>query len=1116
MKQLIMNTEMKYNGQRIYNGTAGPPMSHSTNANKVYTPASSSSSSPATSGLHPSAHHSLTGVNHSKSNARSGSNFSSVSSSNHQLHHPPSSATHHPQFSVLPPNHHQYHHHHSHHGPMSKGLYRINSALDLDHNELDNGLRREFGSVSSIDTLGNHHTADPSFYSLLKQLKPTPSSSCSGSSSQQQPQTGTTSMRCSVAQSNPSIRPNGDLQAYAAGLTNSTLALDTEGVASPRIRKRLPKLWEKADKSKAKANSSSTTSNGDGGTSSTNVSKDACDSSLSTKAIFRKFTRLAKNNQSSNDSDNNDDCAARSNALSASSTQRLDDPEVRFEEKLRRKAFAHFDCQSLTANLSTASRLCHLLSKRRNTTTGASAASMGSKPNLTATGSVPSSCSDSDTTAAPIDAGDDRTNELLLSCPFFRNELGGEEERQVALSRFTADRSSSSNQPVMHRPHMAAGLALLEDANERRWKLKCCPYQRSLWPMMMAGGSAGAAAGASLGVFGMSPAASAQLERSFSIEHCDVGATYYRQHFYGLEHQNWFGIDEHLGPVAISIRRERVPVEYSNTDQANVAGTTNQHLTGVLTNTGQASLTKNQYRLIIRTSELCVLRGAVHEDTLPFLHGNNPGRHGGNQHSNHHAKEVLEYIAPELSLSSLRLGVSSADEQLLKLDEQLLTRTYKVGVLYCRAGQRSEEEMYNNELGSPALDAFLDCIGQRVRLAGFEKYRAGLDNKSDTTGTHSLYATFADAEIMFHVSTMLPYTPNNRQQLLRKRHIGNDIVTIVFQEPDAPQFTPKCIRSHFQHVFIVVRQLPPSQPGAPIRYAVAVTRSKDVPVFGPPLPPAGQFTRGRAFAQFLLAKVINAENAAHRSEKFRQMAQRTRHEYLKEMASAQCTSTTLQEASGSGGSAGAKLVSSIFGGARKNRAARAGRDCQFVGHSAIKGAICWEMCVEDFGQSRPVDCLVAVSSDTLLLVEQQTQQVIFVCGCQSVLGWSSHPNWIKIFFHQGEFLLLRCKDPDLDEIGELVTRLRAVTTGCETQEIILRRNSVGQLGFHVGYDGVVSHVEQFAYAWQAGLRRSARIVEICKVAIATLSYEQMLDLLKTSITVSVTVLPPLAENCPRR
>lgn len=36
---------------------------------------------------------------------------------------------------------------------------------------------------------------------------------------------------------------------------------------------------------------------------------------------------------------------------------------------------------------------------------------------------------------------------------------------------------------------------------------------------------------------------------------------------------------------------------------------------------------------------------------------------------------------------------------------------------------------------------------------------------ADSTGTHSLYTVYQDHEIMFHVSTMLPYTPNNQQQV---------------------------------------------------------------------------------------------------------------------------------------------------------------------------------------------------------------------------------------------------------------------------------------------------------------------------------------------------------------
>ena len=45
-------------------------------------------------------------------------------------------------------------------------------------------------------------------------------------------------------------------------------------------------------------------------------------------------------------------------------------------------------------------------------------------------------------------------------------------------------------------------------------------------------------------------------------------------------------------------------------------------------------------------------------------------------------------------------------------------------------------------------------------------------------------------------------------QLQRKRHIGNDIVCVVFLEADDTCFSPACIKSHFLHTFIVVRTSP--------------------------------------------------------------------------------------------------------------------------------------------------------------------------------------------------------------------------------------------------------------------------------------------------------------------
>ena len=83
-------------------------------------------------------------------------------------------------------------------------------------------------------------------------------------------------------------------------------------------------------------------------------------------------------------------------------------------------------------------------------------------------------------------------------------------------------------------------------------------------------------------------------------------------------------------------------------------------------------------------------------------------------------------------------------------------------------------------------------------------------------------------------------------------------------------------------------------------------------------------------------------------------------------------------------------------------------------------------------------------------------------------------------------------------------------------EMTLRRNGLGQLGFHVNFEGLVADVEPFGFAWKAGLRQGSRLVEICKVAVATLTHEQMIDLLRTSVTVKVVIIQPHDDGSPRR
>jgi RAP1 GTPase activating protein 1 len=91
--------------------------------------------------------------------------------------------------------------------------------------------------------------------------------------------------------------------------------------------------------------------------------------------------------------------------------------------------------------------------------------------------------------------------------------------------------------------------------------------------------------------------------------------------------------------------------------------------------------------------------------------------------------------------------------------------------------------------------------------SGFDKYKGGLDTVHDLTGLYSVYTNWRGIEIMFHVSTLLPYERHDPQKLQRKRHIGNDIVCVVFLEADNTAFSPACIKSHFLHTFILGKTL---------------------------------------------------------------------------------------------------------------------------------------------------------------------------------------------------------------------------------------------------------------------------------------------------------------------
>ena len=77
---------------------------------------------------------------------------------------------------------------------------------------------------------------------------------------------------------------------------------------------------------------------------------------------------------------------------------------------------------------------------------------------------------------------------------------------------------------------------------------------------------------------------------------------------------------------------------------------------------------------------------------------------------------------------------------------------------------------FANEARGGVLGVTLD-----ERFAGFA---AGLDTKFGQTGNMTVNTKWKEYEITFHVSTLLPFFPGDEQQIQRKRHIGNGIITI--------------------------------------------------------------------------------------------------------------------------------------------------------------------------------------------------------------------------------------------------------------------------------------------------------------------------------------------------
>ncbi|KAJ3424546.1 rap gtpase-activating protein [Anaeramoeba flamelloides] len=170
-------------------------------------------------------------------------------------------------------------------------------------------------------------------------------------------------------------------------------------------------------------------------------------------------------------------------------------------------------------------------------------------------------------------------------------------------------------------------------------------------------------------------------------------------------------------------------------------------------------------------------------------------------------QEVLTSIDNSLSNAKImECYFEREKEDLLTLERVEYNMEHKVGVLYVKDQQKNEKEILANQGHNKEFDEFIDLLGDRILLKGFEGFCGGMDTKFGSSGKESIHTKWNDFEIIFHVSTLIPYRKNDTQQVLRKKHIGNDIVLIVFLEK-SNTFNPECLISKQNHVILAVQPI---------------------------------------------------------------------------------------------------------------------------------------------------------------------------------------------------------------------------------------------------------------------------------------------------------------------
>ncbi|KAL6045583.1 Rap-GAP domain-containing protein [Balamuthia mandrillaris] len=214
---------------------------------------------------------------------------------------------------------------------------------------------------------------------------------------------------------------------------------------------------------------------------------------------------------------------------------------------------------------------------------------------------------------------------------------------------------------------------------------------------------------------------------------------------------------------------------------------------------------------------------------------------------------------------------------LSQLDKASVRELLKVGVIYVKEGQETQQVILRNdrESRSPLYTDFIESVAWTTRLKHHLGYLGGLDRILLSTGEDTPYYADHRLELILHDITSMPTDPEDRQQILKKRHVGNDIVHIVYSE-HSRDYRPLTITSQFNDAHIVIY---PLRNGL---FRTQVFRKEKVALFGPVLD--GMVLSKKVLGLLVRQTAINANQYVRNIMQGYEHPYPTRRRYVAEFA----------------------------------------------------------------------------------------------------------------------------------------------------------------------------------------------------------------------------------------